>query len=106
MEKRQLLKGNTETIILGSLQHGPKHGYRISQWVQEESREYFRFTPGMLYPLLHKMEKEKLIAAEWQEGEGTVKKKIYRITEKGQKALVQNRAILLEFSSRIQKLIS
>jgi PadR family transcriptional regulator PadR len=102
MNTKQLLKGNSETIILASLQHSPKHGYAISQWVKEESHGAFPFSAGMLYPLLHKMEKRKLINARWVESERGPRRKEYSITPRGKKILQQSTQNWHTFVSLIQ----
>lgn len=102
MKTQELLKGNTEMIILASLADGPKHGYAISQWVKEESRGAFPFSAGMLYPQLHKMAKQKLITSHWVPSERGPRRKEYSITPRGKKTLQRSRQSWRAFASLIQ----
>lgn len=88
MKQTELIKGHTQTIILSALNDGPKHGYIISQWVQQTSNGQLHFSAGMLYPLLHKLEKNKLITSRWYPSPNQgPKRKVYALTAKGKRAL-------------------
>ena len=104
MSTNERLKGNSEMIILAALAERPKHGYDIFQWIREETDGQFKFAPGMLYPLLHKLEKNKLITAEWVASVQGPKRKEYAITKKGLGELAKQRKEWLQFSSLISKL--
>jgi len=104
MSNTERLKGNTEMIILASVEERPKHGYDIFQWVREESDGTFTFSPGMLYPLLHAMERKKLITSEWTDSQRGPKRKEYAITKKGLHELSLQRQQWLHFSSLVTKL--
>ena len=57
-----LLKGSLRTIILKLLQEeGPTHGYALTRRVEEITNGKIKLTYGALYPLLHKMESEKVL---------------------------------------------
>jgi DNA-binding PadR family transcriptional regulator len=104
MSTNERLKGNSELIILAALAERPKHGYDIFQWIREEAQGEFKFAPGMLYPLLHKLEKQKLITAEWVSSNRGPKRKEYAITKKGLRELAAQRKSWLAFSALITKL--
>jgi DNA-binding PadR family transcriptional regulator len=106
MKTKELLKGNTEMIILASLADGPKHGYLITQWIRSQSQESFAFSPGMLYPLLHKLEQEELISASWVTSKEGRDKKIYQLTTSGGKAYRAYKKEWMFFAQKIQHLIS
>ncbi|MGH9792267.1 MAG: PadR family transcriptional regulator, partial [Candidatus Acidiferrales bacterium] len=65
----------------------PMHGYGISQRIQQISREVFRVNQGSLYPALHRLEKEGLIAAEWGASDNNRRARYYRLTKAGRKRL-------------------
>ena len=50
--------GTLNVLILKSLTWGPLHGYAISRWVWELTEEVLRVEEGVLYPALHRLEKE------------------------------------------------
>ena len=77
-----LSKHVNELLILATLRQGPAHGYEITLAVERDSGGAFSFQHGTLYPILHRLEKERLIRGSWEEGEGR-KKKTYRLTTEG-----------------------
>lgn len=84
-----------ELVVLSVLSEEPLYGYAISKLVAARSDDRMRLPPGLLYPLLAKMEAQGLIASSWdevrsdraEEGAGGRKRKWYRLTPKGQKRL-------------------
>src|SRR5215467_1057527 len=86
-EKSDLLKGTLDMLILKVVALGPIHGYAIGQRVQQISRDVFQLQQGSLYPVLHKLEKDKLLSAEWKQTETGREAKFYALTAKGKKRL-------------------
>ena len=84
-----LLKGNTTVFILSILREGPSHGYAIYCEIARRSNNVLNFKQGTVYPLLHVLEEDKLIASEWQETAPGNKRRrrVYTITEKGLREL-------------------
>jgi DNA-binding PadR family transcriptional regulator len=75
------------TIILGLLRERPMHGYEIQQYIQMSQMErWANVLSGSIYYALNKMEQEELIRTEAEERTGARLRKIYAITEKGEKA--------------------
>jgi PadR family transcriptional regulator, regulatory protein PadR len=77
-------KGLHELLVLGALGDGPRHGYQIVLDVERRSAGRFVFQHGTLYPILHRLEAEGLIAGRWEEGAGR-RRKLYRITAAGRR---------------------
>jgi len=63
---RELLKGNTDCLLLCLINTQPTYGYQLVKELERRSNGYFRFKEGTLYPALHRMEKDKLIKGKWQ----------------------------------------
>ena len=82
----RLLSGTVEMLILEVISRGPSYGYEIVQKVNSHSDGYFDLKEGSLYPALHRTERQKLLSAFWQEVDGR-RRKYYRITTEGRKAL-------------------
>ena len=80
------LNGSVELLILAVLDSGPNYGYFITQAVLERSGGRFELKEGSLYPALHRMEREKLLASKWEQHEGR-RRKYYYLTASGKKAL-------------------
>src|SRR2546429_276714 len=62
----ELLQGTLDLLVLQTLQWGPQHGYGISIAIRNHSGEILQVHTGSLYPALHRLEKQKLIKAEWK----------------------------------------
>lgn len=82
-----LTKNCNETLILSILAQGRKHGYQIALEIEKESNGYFKFNHGTLYPILHKMEKEKKIKGVWKQEGPKRRRKYYSLTPAGKKYL-------------------
>ena len=86
-----------ELVVLSILSEEPLYGYAITKLVAARSDDRMRLPPGLLYPLLAKMETSGLIASAWDEvksertaeGGAGRKRKWYRLTARGQKRLRQ-----------------
>ncbi|MGO8700908.1 MAG: PadR family transcriptional regulator [Limisphaerales bacterium] len=66
---------------------GENYGYALIQRVTELSGGEVEWSEGMLYPVLHWMEKEDWIESEWREAESGHRRKYYRLRQEGRKAL-------------------
>lgn len=86
---QQLRKGSTVLLILSVIQDDPKYGYQIMREMEHRSDGYFNMAASLLYPALHRMEKNGLVKSEWLEEAGKHRRKYYTITQAGQKALLQ-----------------
>ena len=89
MSQKELLKGNTETLLLSLLAVESMHGYRIVREIVRRSSGYFRFKEGTLYPALHRLESSGLIQGDWVEGTTGTSRRSYTITPKGHQVLEQ-----------------
>lgn len=87
MRQQELLKGNTDTLLLALLRHEPMYGYLIVKEVNRRSSGYFAFKEGTLYPALHRLERAGLIAGRWESEANSPRRRYYRITAKGREAL-------------------
>ena len=87
---RQMKKGVLDMLVLKLLSVEPKYGYQLISELQASSEGVFVLKEGTLYPVLYRLEEEKLVVSKWSEPEGKqVPRKYYAITEKGQQALAE-----------------
>jgi PadR family transcriptional regulator PadR len=86
--KSDLLQGTLDLLILKTLVGGPMHGWGISLRIQQVSGEVLQVNQGSLYPALHRLEQQGLIAAEWGNSENNRQAKFYELTKSGRKQLV------------------
>ncbi len=88
MISKNLTAASTKPIILGILKQGSSYGYLIIKKIKELSGGKLEWYDGMLYPVLHRLEKEDLIKSTWNVSDDTRPRKYYEITEKGKQALM------------------
>jgi len=83
MAKNQdLMRGISETVILKLLSERTMYGYEIIKMVNERTNGEFQWKEGTLYPCLHRLEEEGLIASSW-ELSTSKPRKYYALTKKG-----------------------
>jgi len=83
----ELVKGTLSLLILSLLTRASMYGYEIAATVHRETDGAFTWREGSLYPALHKLQADGLIAGEWEEKETGRKRRYYRITKEGRAAL-------------------
>jgi len=88
---RDLLRGNLDLVLLSVLADGPKYGYLIQKRIEEQLGSDLKIQAGTMYPLLHRLEAEKLIRARWDDAAGRPRK-WYEITAAGRRE-VQRQAL-------------
>ena len=76
---------------------GPQHGYGISQAIRNSSGEVLKVDTGSLYPALHRLERQKWVAAEWRTSENKQRVRAYRLTAAGKRQLLSERSRWLQF---------
>lgn len=97
----ELLQGTLDLLILQTLRWGPQHGYGISQAIRVSSSDVLQVDTGSLYPALHRLERQKWIAAEWKVSENKQRVRVYRLTSKGKKQLDSERSRWTQLSDAI-----
>ncbi|MEW5800410.1 MAG: helix-turn-helix transcriptional regulator [Bacteroidota bacterium] len=84
---KDLIAASSTPIVLAILAEGDSYGYAIIKRVQELSGGQMEWTDGMLYPVLHRLERLGFIKARWEESESGRRRKYYRITSRGREQL-------------------
>jgi DNA-binding PadR family transcriptional regulator len=82
----ELMRGSLDLMVLSVLAGGPKYGYLLQQELRTASRGLVEAQAGTLYPLLHRLESDKLIRCRWDDSTGR-RRKWYEITAAGRKRL-------------------
>src|SRR3954471_11392288 len=85
--KSELLQGTLDLLILQVAAAGPLHGYGIAQRIRQISKDALQIQQGSLYPALHRLEKRKLLQAQWRMSETGREGKFYSLTAAGRKQL-------------------
>ena len=87
MPAKALTGASAQTIVLSLLDRGDAYGYKIIDHVRHLSNGEVEWVAGSLYPLLHRMKSDGYVESFWVERQGERRRRYYRITPKGQKAL-------------------
>ncbi len=104
--ERQMKKGVLDMLVLRLLQSEAKYGYQIIQELREKSEETFLLKDGTLYPILYRLEDDKLVVSKWSEANGRqVPRKYYEITKAGRKALDEIEDVWKRISHGISKIM-
>ena len=104
MSSKELVGASTVPIILSVLSEGENYGYAIIKQVAAFSGGKLAWSEPMLYPVLHRLEKQGLIKSEWRVLENGRKRKYYGITPEGRAALVDKKAEWVDMIQVMHKL--
>jgi len=88
---KDLIAASSTPIVLAILTEGDSYGYAILQRVREVSGGRMEWTDGMLYPVLHRLERFSHVEARWEVAESGRRRKYYRITPLGRGQLAEER---------------
>ena len=103
MPSRELVAASAEPMILALLAREESYGYAIIQEVRKLSSERIRWTDGMLYPVLHRLEKRGLITSRWVETESGRRRKYYSLKKRGRSALREQKENWLAVHNTLAK---
>ena len=88
---KDLVAASATPLVLGILAESDSYGYAILKRVSELSGGQLQWTDGMLYPLLHRLERLGYVEASWGTSESGRRRKYYSITKQGREALAAQR---------------
>jgi PadR family transcriptional regulator PadR len=102
---RELKKGSAELLILALVEERARHGYEISQMIEQRSGGDVRFKVASLYPLLYRLEKRGWIKGRWVERAGQRRRRYYRLTKDGRRILTEQRRGWARFVAAINRIV-
>jgi PadR family transcriptional regulator PadR len=88
---KDLVAASATPLVLAILAEGESYGYAIIKRVTELSGGHLQWTDGMLYPVLHRLERKGHVEARWSVSESGRRRKYYRITKRGRVQLSTER---------------
>lgn len=88
---KDLIAASSTPMVLAILADEDSYGYAILQRVRELSGGRMEWTDGMLYPVLHRLERQGHIAARWETAETGRRRKYYSLTAEGRQQLAEER---------------
>src|SRR5579859_5779960 len=101
----EMRKGHLDLIVLAALAAGPAHGYAVIEEIRRKSGEAFDLPEGTIYPALHRLEEAGLLASRWVTADSGRRRRVYALTKRGERALVERRAVWQSFSEAIGGLL-
>jgi PadR family transcriptional regulator PadR len=104
MISKALVAASTKPMILSILLSGENYGYQIIQKVKDLSGGKLEWSDGMLYPVLHRLEKDGFIRSQWKISDGGRLRKYYFLTDKGREELEKARKQWLSVHEALSKL--
>ena len=104
MISKDLVAASSRPLVLSILEEGENYGYAIIQRVKQLSDDRLNWTDGMLYPVLHRLEREGLITSEWQTPDKGRRRKYYRLNDSGRTALKSEQEQWLQVHNTLSKL--
>lgn len=91
-------------ILLALLETRARHGYELAKLIQSESNHTLQFHVASLYPMLYRLERKGLVEGRWVEKAGERRRRFYRLTAEGKRALARQRRTWREFTGALNRL--
>ena len=93
MAPADVKKGSAELLVLALVEDRARHGYDLARSIDERTNGAISFHAASLYPTLYRMEDKDLIEGRWVEKAGQRRRRCYRLTRAGARALASQRSI-------------
>jgi PadR family transcriptional regulator, regulatory protein PadR len=100
----EALRGHIDTMVLAALRGVPAHGYALVGRLAEQSDGAFTLGEGTVYPALHRLEADGLIASSWTRHAGR-RRRVYRLTAAGESSLADRRGEWRVFTGGMNALL-
>jgi len=103
--RAETLKGHLDLLLLAILADEPAHGYRLIEELKRRSAGAFELPEGTVYPALHRLEESGLLASSWASETGR-RRRVYRLTSRGRRALAGARSEWRGFAKAIEAVVA
>ncbi len=104
-DRIDLLQGTLDLLILRTLLLGPHHGHAIATSIEHTSEDVLQVDHGSLYPALHRLERQGLIAADWGTSSNNRRARFYRLTAAGRKRLRNETSRWEQFAGAVARIL-
>ena len=82
-----LLRGTLDLLVLKALATQPLHGFGLSAWIEDRTKNELEIVDSALYKALHRLEDDGAITSEWGVSENNRRAKYYSLTPRGRQML-------------------
>ena len=102
---QRMMAGSTTLLVLSLLRGGEKYGYEMIMELARRSDNTFQLREGTLYPILHKLEQERMVEVFDREAPSGKMRRYYRLTRKGEELLTEKAEEWQTFSSKVNAIV-
>lgn len=103
--RAETLRGHLDALVLATVGDEPLHGYAVIEALRERSEGAFALAEGTVYPVLHRLEADGLLASSWSTAAGR-RRRVYRLTRRGRAALAERRAEWKRFANAVEAVLA
>ena len=104
-EPLDLLQGTLDVLILKTLTWGAAHGYGVSRAIRERSEGTLAVEDAALYQAMHRLERQRLVEAEWGLSENNRRAKFYQLTAAGRQRLREETATWRRYATAVGRIL-
>jgi DNA-binding PadR family transcriptional regulator len=101
----EAIKGHLDALLLAVLADGSLHGYAVLERLRERSGGHFELPEGTVYPALHRLEGDGLLASSWTTVGGR-RRREYALTRRGHRALGERRTDWRAFAGAVERVLA
>jgi PadR family transcriptional regulator len=106
LARSPVTKGTLDVIVLRALAWGPMHGFEIVEWIERTTDRSLDLTDAAVYQALYRMERRKLLRAEWGTTENNRRARYYRLTTAGSTHLRAETQRWVEYADTVTGLLT
>ncbi len=100
-----LLKGTVDVLVLQALAWGPAHGYAVASWIRQRTDGVLTLEDAPLYKALHRLERQRLVSAQWGLSEHNRRARYYALTTAGRGRLRAETAAWRRYAEAVFKVL-
>jgi transcriptional regulator len=104
MRSQDLQRNSAEMILLALLEGRARHGYELAKMVEARSGSAFQFNVASIYPMLYRLERKGMVEGRWVEKATERRRRFYRLTPQGRRALAGHRKAWREFVDALNRI--
>ena len=104
-DANDLLYGTLDLLVLKAIAAEPLHGFGISKWIEQRTKNELEIVDSALYKALHRLEDAGAIDAEWGVTENNRRAKYYSITARGRQLMSEEVATWKRYVTAVSSVI-